>query len=133
MPLLHIAQHQLDGVWGEVAPMIQKALDTGQGEMNASQARYALSKGMAELFVGYTDEKIDVSVLVEFINYPNYRAANIIAICGRGVLKHWDEFKQWLKFGGASVIEGHCHDSVAKLWERKLGMKKAYTIMRGEI
>lgn len=131
--VFHVQQFQLDAVWPVVKPLIQSALDTGKGEMNADQARYALTKGLAELFVAKTDGSINGVALVEFMNYPNYRAANVIAVGGRGVLKHAEEFKNWLRLGGASVIEGHCHDGVARLWESKLGMSKAYTIMRGEL
>lgn len=133
MSVQHVKQHELDAIWPQVSHYIKSALDTGQGEMTVEQARYAIAKGMAELFVLSTDDKINGAVLVEFMNYPNYRVANVIALGGKGVIKDWDEFKQWLKFGGASYIEGHCFDGVAKLWERKLGMTKAYTVMRGEL
>jgi hypothetical protein len=131
--VFHVQQFQLDSVWPEAKPLIQSALDTGKGEMNADQARYALTKGLAELFVAKTNDKIDGVALVEFMNYPNYRIANVIAIGGRGVIKHWDGFKQWLRLGGASYVEGHCYDSISRLWESKLGLEKAYTVMRGKL
>jgi hypothetical protein len=133
MPVFHTKQHELDAVWPHVAHYIKSALDTGHGEMTADQARYAIAKGMAELFILKTDDKINGAILVEFMNYPNYRVANVIALGGKGVVKDWAEFKQWLKFGGASYVEGHCFESVAKLWERKLGMKEAYKVMRAEL
>jgi hypothetical protein len=133
MSVRHIQQFQLDTAWPLVSHFIKSALDTGQGEMDASQARYALAKGMAELFVAYDDENITGAALVEFVNYPNYRVANVIATGGRGMVKQADEFKAWLKQGGATCVEGHCHESVARLWESKLGMKRAYIVMRAEL
>lgn len=133
MSVRHIQQYQLDETWPQVEAFITSALDTGQGEMNASQARYALVRGACELFVTCKEEKITGAILVEFKNYPNYRVANVIAIGGKGMLVNWEEFKDWLRKGGASYLEGHCHDSVARLWQSKLGMKKVYTIMRGEL
>jgi len=135
MSVHHIQQYQIDEIWPQIEKYITSALDTGQGEINASQVRYAVVKGMAELFVTYHNEKITGAVVVEFQNYPNYRLANVVAVGGRGVLigNNWKEFCLWLKKGGASYIEGHCHESVARLWKAKLGMRKVYTIMRGEL
>jgi len=126
MSVAHIQQYQLDAVWPYVDKFIQSALDTGQGEMNSSQARYALINGMAELFTSNDGDKITGCALVEFVNYPNYRVANVIATGGRGMVKEADEFYAWLKQGGASFVEGHCHEGVARLWESKLGFKRAY-------
>lgn len=133
MSVKHIQQYQLDSIFPQVEHFIKSALDKGLGEMNTSQARYALVKGLAELFVTYDGDKITGCGLVEFVNYPNYRIANVIATGGRGMVKEADEFKKWLKLGGASYVEGHCDDAVARLWESKLGMKKAYNVMRGEL
>lgn len=133
MSIRYVNVWELDKVWPTASPMVQIALDTGQGEMNADQARYALSKGLADLFICENDGQITGAVLVEFQNYPNYRLANVIATGGRGLVKEWEEFKRLLKTAGASYVEGHCHDSVARLWEMKLKMKKVYTIMRSEL
>ena len=133
MSVKHIQQFELDAVWVQVEQFIQSALDTSQGEMNASQARYALSKGLAELFVVEVEGKITGAAVVEFLNYPNYRIANVVATGGRGMVKEADEFKAWLKRGGATYVEGHCQDAVARLWESKLGMKKVYNVMRSKL
>lgn len=133
MSVSHIQQFQLDAIWPQVEKFIQSALDTSQGEMNASQARYALARGLAELFVAHDGDNITGAALVEFVNYPNYRVANVIATGGRGMVKEAGEFKAWLKKGGATFVEGHCHEGVARLWESKLGMKRAYVVMRGEL
>ncbi len=133
MSVLHIQQYQLDAIWPQVEKFIESALATGKGEMTAAQARYALTKGLAELFTSNDNDKITGCALVEFVNYPNYRCANVIATGGRGMVKEADEFHNWLKLGGASVVEGHCQEGVARLWESKLGMNRAYIVMRKEL
>jgi hypothetical protein len=133
MSVLHVQQYQLDNVWPQVEHFIADALSKGFGEMNASQGRYALVKGHAELFVAEVDGNITGAALVEFVNYPNYRIANVIATGGKGMVKEADEFRAWLKRGGASYIEGHCNDAVARLWESKLGMTKAYNVLRSKL
>ena len=133
MSIRYVNVHELDAVWPVASGMIKSALDTGQGEMNEHQARYAIAKGLADLFICENNGKITGAVLVEFQNYPNYRLANVIATGGRDLVKEWDSFKGLLRLAGASYVEGHCHDSVARLWESKLKMKKVYTIMRGDL
>jgi hypothetical protein len=133
MGVYHVQQYQLDKVWPDVEKYIKSALDTGFGELDEHQARMMVAKGMAELFIAQEGDRIVAACLVEFANYPNYRAANIIAIGGRGVIKYWDDFKEWMRMGGASYVEGHCHESVARLWGQKLGMEKTYQIMRGAL
>lgn len=133
MSVQHIQQYQIDAIWPQVEHFIESALDTGNGEMNASQARYALVKGMAELFTSNNENGITGCAVVEFVAYPNYRIANVIATGGRGMVKEAEEFHQWLKIGGASFVEGHCQESVARLWESKLGMERAYIVMRKKL
>ena len=133
MSVIHIQQYQLDEYWPQVLPYLERAMEHARGEMDCSQMRYMLSKGHGEMFVAKTEDKIDGAAVVEFRNYPNFRVANVIAVGGRGMVKHAEEFKAWLKMGGASYVEGHCYESISRLWESKLGMKKAYIIMRGAL
>lgn len=133
MPVIHVQQYQLDSYWPHILPMLEKAMVHAQGEMNCDQMRYMLTKGMGEMFVAQDGDKIDGVAVVEFINYPNFRVASVVAIGGKGVVRYWEDFKNWLRMGGASYVEGHCYDSISRLWESKLGMKKVYTIMRGEL
>ncbi len=133
MSIVHVQQYQLDKYWPHVEKYIKDALDTGYGEMNEHHARLFISKGMSELFAIEEDEKITGAILVEFINYPNYRSANVISLGGKGVVKHWDEFKNWMRFGGASYVEGHCHKSMSRLMKSALGLEETYSIMRGKL
>jgi len=133
MSVHHVQQFQIDDLWPKAEKYVKSALDHNEGEMTIEQARFALTKSMVELFIFHEGDTPTGAALVEFINYANYRVANVIAVGGKGVIKDWDEFKGWMKQGGAKYVEGYCRDSVCKLWETKFNAKKAYTVMRSEI
>jgi hypothetical protein len=133
MSVRHVKLYELDSVWIHAEKYIANALKKSLGEMNEHHARYAVVKQFAELFIVEVNGKITGAALVEFINYPAYRIANVIATGGKDMVREADEFKSLLKLGGASYVEGHTCDSVARLWESKLGMTKAYNVLRSKL
>lgn len=133
MSVIHVQQYQIDEYWPKVEKLLADALSYSQGEMDVSQLRFSIARGMSSLFVAIEDGTVTGAAAVEFVNYPNFRSAVIMAIGGVGVVKHFEDFKQWLKFGGATKMEGCCRPSIVRLWRMKLGMKEAYTVMRGDL
>ena len=132
MSVRYVNDFELNVIWPQIKGFIDAALVFARGEINADQVRYAVVKRIAELFITEKDGKVTGAVVVEFINYPNYRVANIIATGGKGVMENLTDFKALLKVGGASYIDSHVRDSMAKMLA-KHGMKKIYTAMRCEV
>jgi len=123
---------ELDAVWPHAEKYIEEGLAYSRGEMTALQARYAITINMAELFVCEEGDQINGAVLVNFVNYPNYRVAVISSLGGKFVMKNFNDLKALLKRAGASYVEAHCRDSVLRMVERH-NMKKICNVARGEL
>ena len=132
MSIRYVNVWELDAVWPHAEKYIQDGLEYSRGEMNASQARYAITMNLAELFVCEDEHGINGAVLVNFVNYPNYRVAHISSLGGKGVMHNFDDLKALLKRAGASYVDAQCRDSVMRMTE-KYNMKKICNVVRCEL
>lgn len=133
--LINFDVTRLDVVWPEVAPMLSAALECGDGELDLSQLRMMLANRQAMLILVMEGERIVGCGAAEFVQYPNYRAANFIATGGRQMMisrAEVDQVRMFMKDMGASKMQGYCPDSVARLWERR-GARKVYNLMRWDL
>lgn len=91
-------------------------------------------QGLAHLIVATRGKPVGAAA-VEFKDYPNFRAANVIAIGGKGMFADQTGFEALARFAkerGASRIEGYCPPAVARLWT-KFNFREAYRFVRREI
>lgn len=114
--------------------MLRKALECGDGELTIDQLRLLIVQGNAHLLVAHREKPVGAAV-IEFKNYPNFRAANVIAIGGMKMFADASAFESLVRFakiGGASKIEGYCPIAVARLW-KKFNFREAYSFVRRDI
>lgn len=133
--ILCIGADRLDLVWNEVEPMISKGMEHAHGELGVSQLRMMIVQQQAYLLVAERDGALVGAGVVEFIQYPNFKAANFIVTGGRGMLfdRHgYEQIRAWMKSKGASKIQGHVRESVARLWGR-FGLKEVYRVVRADL
>jgi hypothetical protein len=130
--LVHIAPNQLDYVWPKVADVLARAVGTNKGEESLGQVRLKLRQGLYDLLV-YADEDEVLSVgVVDFINYPNVRVANLAYVSGSTSRDMLDAFKGWARVQGASQIQAFCGDSQSRLFQR-YGFGHAYNVLRASL
>jgi len=133
--LCTVGPERLDEVWPQAAPLLNKALETSDGELDLSQLRLLVATGAARLVLGIRDGVVVGAAAVEFVQYPNYRVASVIAIGGVSLLAGRDVFQQlrvWAKTQGASKLQGYCSEAVARLW-RRFGMEQTYIVVRCDL
>lgn len=126
----------IDFAWPEVRTLLASALAHCDGEITVDQLRVLIVRGEAHLFVAHRNDQLVGACAVELVRYPNFTAANVIAIGGRRLMadaRMFSELRAELRRLGASKVQGWCPDSVARLWRERLGMRAAYTLMRGEL
>lgn len=125
----YVQPYELDRVWDDVVPLLNRALQRCDGELDASQLRLLCVQGAALLFVAR-----DGCAVVEMIRYPNYQVAHVVAIGGKfiGDREHYEAFKELLRQGGASKVQGWTTGGVTRLWKR-LGLRETYTVMRDDL
>lgn len=119
--------------WPQCEPLIALGLVPADGEADTEYLWDELLAQRAHLLVGVdASSTVHVAMVVQFIDYPNYKAAHVYSIGGRGVLensRHWSSIKAWMKAQGAVKVQGVCKPLQARLWQ-KLGFSDTYHVVR---
>lgn len=128
-----IPRDRIPAVWAQIAPVLQPAVFRSLGEFDMGQLRQLLVLGRAKLVV--FGEEMQSALVVEFIDYPAYRVANIIVAAGDGLTANeqgWADLKKWLVGEGCKHVQASCDISAARLFKR-IGMETVYSVVRGDL
>jgi len=127
----------LDRAWEQTKDLIEKGMMCSDGELSMDQIRLLLVQGHMKLLISkdIKEQKIVSALVVEMINYPNYRCVNVVSIGGEGL--HMDQtdiqqLKHICKQWGASKIQGYTHKKMTSYLVQK-GFEKKYDIVRIDI
>ena len=134
MKLYIVPTIQVQRFWHLAEPLLQKALDKGNGEFTAEQLKLLVTQGQQQLLLVMKDEICYVALTVQWINFPNDRVAYITYIGGKNTKAGMGQFKQWAKEQGCTKIQGSTkYKSIEKLWNRLYGYEPKYTLMELDI
>ena len=116
--------------WHLAEPLLQLALDKGNGEFTADQLKLVCAQGQQQLLLLMKEDKCCLALTVQWIMYPNERVAYINYIGGKNTKAGFEQFKQWVKANGGTSIRGATKfEGIARLWNRLYGYKNIYTLM----
>ena len=105
-------------VWGNVAPMLARVIEHSEGELEPDDYLESLMYGSMQLWIVTEESNIIVSMVTQFIDYPQKRILRIIALSGENFKQVHSYFNDMLE---AYAIKNQC--SALELWGRK-GWKK---------
>jgi hypothetical protein len=129
VPTNHVQQY-----WHLAEPLLQKALDKGNGEFTPEQLKLLVAQGQQQLLLLMKEDKVHCALTVQFIMYPNDRVAYITYIGGKNTKAGFEQFKAWAKNQGCTKIQGSTkYKSIEKLWNRLYGYEPKYTLMELDI
>ena len=130
MKLYVVPTNQVQRYWYLAEPLLQKALDKGNGEFVSGQLKLLLTQGQQQLLLLMKEDKCYVALTVQWINYPNDRVAYITYIGGKNTKAGFEQFKTWVRQNGGTAIQGSTKfESIARLWNKLYGYEKKYTLM----
>ena len=130
MKLYVVPTNQVQRYWYLAEPLLQKALDKGNGEFVSGQLKLLLTQGQQQLLLLMKEDKCYVALTVQWVNYPNDRVAYITYIGGKNTKAGFEQFKTWVRQNGGTAIQGSTKfESIAKLWNRLYGYEKKYQLM----
>jgi len=130
MKLYVVPTNQVQRYWYLAEPLLQKALDKGNGEFVSGQLKLLLTQGQQQLLLLMKEDKCYVALTVQWVNYPNDRVAYITYIGGKNTKAGFEQFKTWVKQNGGTAIQGSTKfESIARLWNKLYGYEKKYTLM----
>ena len=108
-----VNSEDIELVWDEVIPLVEKALSHAEGELIPSDIRKHLDTGALRLWVALEDKDIIASMVTEIIQYPRKKIVRVITVAGKD-MSMWYEFLPMLE--GYAVRNG-C--SSLEAWTRK--------------
>ena len=109
------------------APLLQKAIDKGDGEFFLNDLQAACSRGEQQLLMVMRDDKCHCALTTIQYNFPKFRTMYISYIGGKNTKDGFEQFKQWAESQGCDRITGSAvTESVAKLWQKLYGYERKY-------
>jgi hypothetical protein len=124
-------------MWSEISPLIQEALDTGQGENTLADHMRKLMNFQEHCWLIDNEGEIKGIILTEFLQYTQHKTLHVITLSGAD-FKTWvhlyPTIEQFAKDGGAVAVEQWGRPGWARvLPELVPGFKQAYVVMRKNI
>lgn len=133
--LLIVNSDDVEYVWHEVKPLIEKALAYAEGELYSEDVLQRIFDETQTLWLGMKDGEIFCSGVTEIITYPRKRVLRIITFATKSGhdYEHWKDFVEVIEgFGvrhGCSAIEAWTRKGLAK----KLKWDNEYSVITKDI
>lgn len=110
-------------LWDEIKGFIQYSINAAGGEFTLDQAKLLLTSGKWQLIV-FVEDSGDIrgAATVRYDNRPNDRVGFVTSMGGRGIIETdscYEQFMAILKGNGATLMEGACRPSAARLFMQK--------------
>jgi hypothetical protein len=123
--------------WGVIRPIIARAFRHGNGEITIDQVLPLVESGRFHVFVMLHDWRITTVFMAEFVNYPNMRAMNIVALAGTKFealfTRFYEQIKRFASDGGATRITAQCRPAAERMFNKVCGTKTHYRLIAKEI
>lgn len=108
-----VEAEDIDMVWDDVVPLIEKALRHAEGELIPDDIKKHLDSANLRLWVALKDKDVIASMVTEIIQYPRKKIVRIITLAGKD-MSLWYDFLPMLE--GYAIRHG-C--SSLEAWTRK--------------
>ena len=109
------------------APLLQKAIDKGDGEFFLNDLQSACSRGDQQLLLIMVNGKCVCAFTVIQYNFPRHRQMYMSYIGGKQTKEGWEQFKEWTFNQGCDRISGSAtSESIARLWKQQFEFEKKY-------
>ena len=134
---LGITSEQIDAIWGEVKPFIERSLKYANGELDQDDVYRFLKERAMQLWVLLTmpDQKITMCGVTEIVNYPRKKVCRVVLMGGIPSQEWRDNvhnIETWAKGQGCSTMEACVRKGIAKVMAEQ-DYKKVYTIVSKEL
>lgn len=133
--LFVVAPAQIDMAWRDGAHHLSEAAEKSAGEVTTDQLKLMLARGERRLLglrdLAHPERPPAAWVAVQAMQYPNMRALYVYAIWAPGATcgECMRLLREYALAEGCLKIRGACGDAVMRLWERRFGARKVYSIV----
>ena len=121
----------------EVRPFFERMTHTAMhGEFSVDDMLKRATDGQALIGIIREGATPVMGLAVEFINFPKYRAMNIVALAGTGLAAAmrdvWPLLTEFARQSGARYVQASCHPGMARLLSR-YGFEETYRVVRAPL
>jgi hypothetical protein len=124
--------------WEEIAPLLDKAISYGNGELEVTDIRKLVLGGRMFVFAGFNAEKrVKLAVTAEFNIYP--RKMILVVGFGAGVIgdqanEIFMTVADFARKGGATAIQTFCKNpAMVRLHQKYYDPDVAYTVLEKQL
>jgi hypothetical protein len=130
MQILRVAPSHIDRAWRDGAHNLSEACKWALREITPDQLKLLLARGERTLYALEDGDKMVAWAAVQVQQLPNIRVLYVYAIYAPGSTgpEAFRLLADLARAEGCSSIRGACVEQVTRLWERKLGAKRLYTV-----
>ena len=129
-----LSREQLDKFWNLAEPFLKQGLIPSEGELDVKQLRLLAVQGQVQILIIMDFDNIVVgSIATEIVNYPNYKALNIVSYGGYDLFASEEDFeylKDELRKAGFTKVQGWCKPAQARLFKSRYGFSTPYEMVR---
>lgn len=118
--------------WVELAPLLEPALQYGNGEYTLADMHDYCRAEQANLWGYYVSNVPQMAMVTTIITYPGIRYLHIMALGGNGLLramKMWNVVEQFMQCNGCTRVTAYTRPNMAKVLARYCGFSEMYTVM----
>ena len=108
-----VEAEDVDMVWDEVSPLIEKALRHAEGELIPNDIKKHLDASNLRLWVALENRDVIAAMVTEIIQYPRKKIVRVITLAG----KNMDLWYDFLPMIEGYAIRNDC--SSLEAWSRK--------------
>lgn len=124
----------IDGVWGDVKPLIQKAINMGNGEYLIDDVYTAIQNRTMQLWIALSGAEIIGAGCTEIYSYPRQKTCGVRLWASGSPRDKWLEFlayvEAWAVTNGCDAMEVFGRQG----WERVLvDYNKTVVILRKQL
>ena len=136
MKLFTVPPSHICIAWRDGADKLSQATARASREITADQLKLLLLRGERTL-IGIADDS-DIPrawAAVQIQTLPNIRVLYVYAMVGPGFAgaESFELLRQYAKQNGCETIRGSSIDSIGRLWQRRFGAQKLYSVYEMEV
>lgn len=128
---------RLNEVWDDIQPLLDNNSLKAHGELTSADLYVMAVSQQAQFAIRWTDGQPTMVVVWEYLRYPRFVAANILAMSGRGSMSfmshYWEFVTKVMKDQGATIVECSTYKQMADLMEKRYGFDLTYYHMRKKL
>lgn len=125
---------RLREVWPQIEPLVQKSIDTGNGEFEPNDL-FVMGIALSAQFAVRWECGVPTMVMVwEYLRYPKFMVGNILALGGdhghEFMARFWDYALDTMKRQGAKYVECFTYPKLSAILRRRYKFNLNYHHLR---